>query len=483
MKPDEIPPSVYRRRMDEEIAKEWRLHQWRTAARRRAGYRHLSINIARRSTSWNLTRDKRIAVAVDDTATAIQVHAVDDDRRFDSPFSIFEPLVVHLLFRDERGELCEAAPTKYSLGRGRRLVFLPPSPIPAAESCRLEIEYRESLLGRLAASVLRPWEKLVTGDAEPLLAGAIPRDFCLGELGSRELRSPAVWSMLAVGLVAIPALIAGLIALVLAGIGVSREGIGFGMGAGALIAFFGTCVCGSTVSLLAASVGGIPISGLLGAMYGYLLDAAGGFAGVAARFAGTAPVFVGFGGLPAILRPPVQLVLMTAISIAILSAAMGSARRANGTDGGAHGGVIALAKAILLSGAGPGLIFAINLLVARVISANFGFGIGLASIGGIAFGAAVAVRSRKSRRGLVFGMVYFASMLLLVSFGASLPQASPLRLLLATAAQHICLQGTFFALAYVLGERSGGPRDGVIASTVEGVGGYVAFLATYHGYL
>jgi hypothetical protein len=53
-------------------------------------------------------------------------------------------------------------------------------------------------------------------------------------------------------------------------------------------------------------------------------------------------------------------------------------------------------------------------------------------------------------------------------------------LVFAGAGVHVLLQGTFFAAAYLLGERLGGRWAGAAASAIEGAAGYSAFLLALH---
>ncbi len=77
---------------------------------------------------------------------------------------------------------------------------------------------------------------------------------------------------------------------------------------------------------------------------------------------------------------------------------------------------------------------------------------------------------------MLFGFCFAIGVVLLAVLDSGSWLSISSRLLLRTTIYHILLEGSFFALAYVLGERSGGPRGGALASAVEGIGGYTGFL-------
>lgn len=309
---------------------------------------------------------------------------------------------------------------------------------------------------------------------------APPRlDFCLADLGRRDLLRPAVWQALGIGYLLIPALVAGLVALVLLAADVPRFAVAFGSAAAALIAWSGTFACGATVSVVAAGVGGIPLSVALGVTYGFLLRSLGSLDQAAAVWTGTSPVVAGLGGLPGLVRPAWFAVALVALAVGLLSLAMGWVR---GAAGGPRGipRVAGILLAVLVSGLGPGLVFGISALAGGDGASEGPFAVALAVVGGGAFGVAAGLRSGSLRRGVAFGLTFSALVVLLLLSGRVFDQ--PLaRLLVSTTLYHVLLQGTFFALAYVLGERSGGPRGGAAASSIEGIGGYLGFLLVRHG--
>lgn len=353
-----------------------------------------------------------------------------------------------------------------SLWAGRRSVQLETD---GPRTTDLGLEYRESLAARLIERVAK-W-----------VAGSVRPDFCLAELQLQDLRSWAVWRALLYSFTLVPAFIAAVVALFLTVTGTLPGPLGFGVVASILVALTGTFVCGATVSVVAASLGGIPISIFLGVTNGLLVQSAGGLERAGRMLRGTALVIPGLGGLPALIRPPGLAVTLIASSIGLLSLAMGAVRNLTRPRGEGAWNVRGILRAVVLSGLGPGLILGFSLLGARLGLEKFAFGLGLALFGGIAFGAAVAVRSGKVHEGLFFGFCYASCVLLSAILGPWLTPGLVSRLLLAATIHHIALQGTFFALAYVLGERSCGPGGGVVASSFEGIAGYTGFLLSRYG--
>jgi hypothetical protein len=304
-------------------------------------------------------------------------------------------------------------------------------------------------------------------------------DFCLADLRPQELRHPATLQALLAAFVLLPVLVAGAVTLVLSVTGTSPSTILFGGIAGALVAFTGTLVCSAPVSVVAAGLGGIPVSVVLGIASGLLLEANGGVKQAGKLLAGKGPVISGLGGLSALVRPSGISVALVAISVVLLSFAMGRVRSIAG-QGSARWAAASVLKSVgigIIGSMGPGLVYGISSLANQGRAAELAFALGLAVVGGLAFGAAVGIRSRSSRRGLYFGLCYGVFTLVLIALGFQLE--SPFwRLLLATTTNHILLQGTFFSFTYVVAERIGGPRSGIIASAVEGVPPYCIFILT-----
>lgn len=451
------------------------------AIHRRAQYRSFSIGCGGRSLYWELDRSTRKQVPVRFGDTEIVVRTAEDE----GELAIGTPVAIHLLHRDESGMPETGLPAKCQLGRGRFLVFHPPTLMQEANSCSIEIEYRESLYRRLtsqaAASLGLFWQAFKpTPDAGRAPAGPIRFDFCLADLRPQELHHAAALPALLFAFVLLPSLVASVVALVLSIAGVSSSAVLFGGLAGALVAFTGTIVCSASVSVVAASLGGIPVSLVLGITSALLLESKGGVRQAGELLSGAAPVLPGLGGLLALVRPTGISVALVATAVGLLSLAMGWVRSTAGQRWNGAWTATSVAKAIgigIIGAMGPGLVYGISSLGEHGRMAELAFGLGLAVVGGVAFGAAAGIRSGKTRRGVYFGLFYLALTLILILLGFRL-ESSFWRLLLATTTNHILLQGTFFAFTYVIAEKAGGPRSGVIASVVEGVPPYCIFILT-----
>jgi hypothetical protein len=443
-----------------ELEEVWLLHQRLLNSRACERHERLLVQTGGHDVSWNLEETVRVRVNLDDSATGIVVR----------PEKEGIPLAIHPIFRKEDGTP-QGTPMTYPLGRGRYLVFR------CLEAyTHIEIEYRESLYGSLAAFVSKP-----STPALRALRSTFRPDFCLADLRFHELRNPATWQALLVGFIFIPALVAGAVALVLSAAGVHPSTVLFGVIASAIIAETGTIACGTATSFVAASTGGIPISVALGITYAFLLKSEGGVGQAGAILSRGSPVFLGLGGLPAVIYPSLSSVALVAAAVGFLSLAMGWVRHLAGERRRDSRRALGVIMAIAVSAAGPGVILGISKLSGQGRGAEIVFGLGLALVGGTAFGAAAGVRSRRARRGVIFGLCYGLLTSLVALIGDQL--ADPTwSLLFATTFNHILLQGTFFSLAYVLGERAGGPRGGTVASSVEGIGGYVGFLLSRPGF-
>lgn len=302
-------------------------------------------------------------------------------------------------------------------------------------------------------------------------------DRCLAELHFRDLLLPSTQLWLFAAFVALPALVGLNVLLVLLAFGTSAPTAIFGAVAGALAALVGGLVCGASVNVVGASLGGIPVSWLLGFLSGILLDQAGGVHSALEVTASAAPVVAGLGGLSALLRPPPLAVGAVAISIFLLSVVMGVARsRAGKRSQPWTWAGLAKIVAIGVAGAGgPGLIFGICSLAGQGPAAEMAFATSLAVVGGSAFGSAALLRTGDRKRGLAFALAYAVLAFAIAASGFN-SESATLRLLFATVVDHVLLQGTFFAFSYVTAERLAGPRGGIVASAVEGIPAYCIFI-------
>jgi hypothetical protein len=447
-----------------ELNEKWR-HQKRLRSRP-AAVGPLVICAGLRSIQLEAFGPRSVDLELDASATAIVAYS----KALPASDPVASELVgIHLLWWDDEGRLTDTSPARYRLKGGRSLIFHPPLARPGEPSCSVRVELRDGVARRLI------------GLAAQRFAGALAPDFCLAELRTADLRSWPIWQSLLCSFALVPSFVAVAVALVLALAGSPPSAFFFGITVGALVAFIGTLVCGATVSVVGASLGGIPISILLGVTNGLLVRSAGGLEQAADRLRNVAPVVPGLGGLVALIRPPVSAVILISGSIGLLSVAMGAVRRLRGVGTERDWNLKGLVQAVVLSSMGPGLIAGIGTLGARMGFGEWSFGVGLAFTGGIAFGASIALRSGRRRGALLFGLGYAALVLLSVMMGPRLALGVAYRLMLATTAHHIVLQGTFFALAYTLGERSSGPRGGALASSVEGIAGYTGFLLSRYG--
>jgi hypothetical protein len=463
-----------------ELADFRRLHHQLVAARQRMPHRGLVVSVGGRSLAWNLRETAAVRIDVAASATAIVVRSAQEPARLpggDEEPGIDLPLAVYPLFR-YRVDAPEHRAMEVPLGRGRFLAFSAPTAWRDRGPTPVEIRYRESFLRRLTGGAAIFW-RAFTSNGGRRLAGRLGRDFCLADLQLRDLKQPDLWQALLTGFVVIPALVSLAVALVLSAAGVSPSTVLFGGIGGGLVALTGTAVCSSSVSVVAASVGGVPVSVVLGITSGVLLQSRGG-AGRAGAILGQSPILPGLGGLSALIHPSGLSVALTATAVGLLSLAMGRVR-AVASEGkmaatSANGALRAIFIGVL-GAAGPGLVYGLALLGKPGRTAEITFGLGLAAIGGAVFGGAARIRSGSFRRGLWFGLSYAVLALLVIVFGFRL-ESPLLRLVLATTTNHILLQGTFYAFTYVVAEKAGGPGSGVIASLIEGVPPYCIFVLT-----
>jgi hypothetical protein len=440
-----------------ELAEAWLFHLQQL--RRRAGDHHgkLVARAGDQRVAWDLREAGKVRLHVGRSATAILVGSDNGAR----------PLAVHPLFRDEN-EGPRGLPATHDLGGGRSLIFR-----HTERSDQVEIEYHVGLAASAATLLFK--RRAATFPAARL---AFRPDYCLADLRGEELLRPATWQTLLLAFALVPILAGGVVSLGLWAAGVSPSAVRFGALAAVLVAMTGTFVCSASVSVVAAAVGGLPVSVVLGATYGILLQSAGGTDQVAAIL-GRGPLVVpGLGGLSALVTPPGATVALTAGTLAFLSVAMARLRTLGGQGTGRRRALKGVVGAALVAALGPGLIFGATALASKSAPEAPAFGAALAVIGGSACAVAVRVRSGSGRRALGFGAAYALLACLLVALGLRLQPAWTL--LLASTANHILLQGSFFSLAYVLGEKVAGPQGGLIASLIEGGPPYCAFIVARH---
>ncbi len=483
------PPPAQRARRDwqpAELERLYRLHHDLVTTRWQRHYDRLEVSAGGAPLLWKPAESAALHIDLDATATAIVVRSADPEPETPGGDGAAGdrnlPMVVNPILRYGKPSPRPEA-TRVALGGGRMLTFRTVATTCGrrGEAGAVEIRYREAPASGLAQGVAIFWQAF-RAVADQLQVGRLAGDFCLADLDRRDFRQPAVWQALLTAFVLAPALVAGLVAATLWTMGVSPPMVQVGCIAGALVALTGTVVCSASVSLVAAGTGGIPISVVLGASAGLLLQSRGSVARAVTQLDGL-PVVAGMGGMAALLRAPLLSVALTAVAIAVLGLAMGRVRGAGGAAAASAGGgktpkaaLRALAVAVL-GAAGPGLVYGIGLLGRPGRPAATCFAVGLGIVGGTAFGASAAIRTGRVRRGIGFGVAYLVLVCTIVACAYGL--VSPLwRLLFATTVNHILLQGTFFAFAYVLAEKLDGPRHGVAASLLEGVPPYCIFILT-----
>ena len=223
--------------------------KWRNQKRLRAppAVGALSIRAGQRFVRLEAGGPRSADLKLGGATTALLVYA-ESPPASDPSVSVNPELVaIHLLSWDDEGRPTDTAPTHYRLGSGRSLVLFPPRAPQGQPSCSVLAELRDGASRR------------ITEIAARRLAGTLPPDFCLAELRPADLRAWPVWRSLLCGFGLVPSFVAAAIALVLTLVGSSPSALAFGTASGALVALTGTLICGATVSVVAASLGGIPI--------------------------------------------------------------------------------------------------------------------------------------------------------------------------------------------------------------------------------
>lgn len=340
---------------------------------------------------------------------------------------------------------------------------------------RLARESADALLGALL--------RLLPGQPEGRRMKAAFEDFRLADLSPRLLAQRAFWPTVGMLAVLCP-LLAGLLAAALLQVADgAAPPLAFCLLSAAVIAWTGGVVCGTTVSVAASSVGALPLTATLTMLGARLLATAGGAHTLAAKLAATPLRFSVLGGLPTLVPAPAWGVALVDVGIVALSLAMAAARRGTFTKG-PRGHRARWLMALLLAFSGPGLVMGLSLILQGTAQQRWPLPVGLALIGGPAFAVCVALQHQRPRRrrALLAGALYAVACLLLPWLISSLPGAST-ALLLTVLGAHVLLQGTFFSLSYLLGERLGGVWIGALASAVEGAAGYTGFLIASHAIL
>ena len=300
-------------------------------------------------------------------------------------------------------------------------------------------------------------------------------DFYLAGLSPRQLSSRMFWPSLVMGLLLCP-LLAGLLAtVVLQGLGGSAATIAFGLSIAAAVAWTGGVACGSTVSLVAATVGAIPLTTALSILAGVLFEAGGGVGDLLEQLATQPLRDTALGGLPVLAQAPAWGVALVDAGLVVLSFAMAAARRPSIARKKKRKVRFGMIAAALTACAGPGLVAGLSVLLEHRLTGSWPLLVSLGLVGGTGFFACLALQAAARQRAAVAGGLYAAVCLVLPIILHGL-QGTVAALLLVTAGIHVLLQGTFFALSYLLGERLGGVWMGAIVSSLQGAGGYTAFL-------
>lgn len=326
----------------------------------------------------------------------------------------------------------------------------------------------------LLVKLLRPFRAF--GSSGHPAAARMP-DFYLGALSPGLLSSQKFLPTLTMGALLCPLLSGLLAAFLVKGLGGSLAAFAFCLSVGVCVAWTGGLVCGSTVSVVASTIGAIPLSIALATLDGVLFEAAGRVSGLLTLLPTKPFRYVALGGLPLLARAPVWSVVLVDAGLVLLSFAMAAARRTSRVKRAKKARNLKLMKvvAMVIACAGPGLVAGLSFLLEKRMTGTWPLLVSLGLVGGAAFSACLAIQSAARRRTILAGGLY-ASMCFLLPLILNGLQGTLGALLLVVVGVHVLLQGTFFALAYLLGENLGGVWMGAIVSSLQGAGGYTAFL-------
>jgi len=303
-----------------------------------------------------------------------------------------------------------------------------------------------------------------------------PLNFYLAGVGKKEWRPllPVLFS----GYVIWPCITVLLIGAILNILGVSGQAMTFGIVGGVGLSLTGAVVCGVTVSQVGATAGVVPLGTIFGVGYALLINKGGGMAPVLARVKETNILTVVLGNVASLVAPSAPIIIAMAFAIFTTSYLMAN------TDSSPTassfkvqlGGAI---KGMMIGGLATGLVVGLTQVMTKITSEAVALCLAFGMIGGVAFGIVIWWKTTSWKRGTVFGVFYSLMVcgMIFLAFGM---MRGTFGGLVVSSMTHAMFHGTFFVLAYVVAERIAGRWAGCIASTLEGVGGYVGFIVVHH---
>ena len=254
----------------------------------------------------------------------------------------------------------------------------------------------------------------------------------------------------------------------------------------AVLAALGGTVCGLVIPVRAVGLAGVWIGTGFGVAHTLVAAQAGGWHALASVLLREVDPFTRIVGGPLATRaaslPPGLLVGATAIAgVGIAAAARAMAVPEPivwPSVRSERGKVLRLAAKGSAPGAAIGILFFATTAM-RIVApplANVAFCAVSALLGGIAVFLVLRAREVAAARASALAILYATALTILTGLALRATTPGTWTLVLHTAAMAM-FHAQYFTLAWIYGEKLGGPRAGVGSAAVEGVAGFVGFVA------
>lgn len=269
-----------------------------------------------------------------------------------------------------------------------------------------------------------------------------------------------------------------IIILVLAVLGASLSTMLFGVVSGTSLSSIGNLACGLTLGIVGSTAGGALIAMAFGIAYALLVSQAG-MPFILEKMAHTEVLPAVMGGLVGIVAPPLAMVGVIFLALALTSYVIGNAAAGQDERPRRRSLVLGAVGGMVTSGILRGLIMGVTPVVGRVVPDMAAFLGVFGSVGSVVLGTAVYWRSGSWKRSVLCGGLYLLTLCGLILMAFIVQRGTPMGLVMNGMAQAL-FQGTFFILSYMTGSRLAGPWAGALASGLDGAVGFTVFVLVTH---
>ncbi|MCG8417069.1 MAG: hypothetical protein MJE77_03885 [Proteobacteria bacterium] len=251
---------------------------------------------------------------------------------------------------------------------------------------------------------------------------------------------------------------------------------------GVALSLAGTFVCAISITVLGSAAAGAIVAIAFGLSLARIIELGEGWQNLLVAFQAISASDAILGGMAILVTPPDTVIVALTATVAAIGylMAVSSSERVPADYPMKHR-FFGIAIGVFVGAGLVGVTVLSSKLIATLLSEHDALLLSFLAAGSLPFALVTGLRNRLSRSRTAAVMGTHAAIWLILMIAVDGLPGTRLSLVCGGMA-HVMFHGTFFAITYIIAERRGGPSAAGWACALEGCGGLLGFLASYHGF-